>query len=271
MRPLPLLQGGIVLAATIGRACAADLLPDPGELVATLTSPQPAVRWNGFYAGVNYGWGTEHDGRLPFCVNPAGLRNGVGCVENNVPTGGVIHENYAAGGQIGYNIQFDHFVLGGETDFQFSNVSGGVWLFGDRPFPVTGGGTSRGEFEFDERHSWFGTLRARTGWVVWDRVLIYATAGLAYAHVTADAYFWFPNGSSVAGTGESTKFGPAAAAGVEYKLNKNWSVRAEFLWYDLGAVTVGSRVSPASGGFGGGKTFGTELDIFRAGVNYQVF
>jgi outer membrane immunogenic protein len=254
------------------------LLPEQGEPAPSLISPQPAVQWNGFYAGANYGWGTEHDGGLPFCVNPAGVRNGIACVENNVPTGGVIHENYAAGGQVGYNARFGHLVLGGETDFQFSNVSGGVWQFrlaggvGGPAFPVTGGGKSGGEFEFDERHCWFGTLRARTGWVVWDRMLIYATAGLAYAHVTADAYFSFPNGSSVAATGGSTKFGPAAGTGLEYALNEKWSVRAEVLWYDLGTVTVASRVSPATGAsFGGGKAFGTELDIARAGVNYQLF
>ena len=60
-----------------------------------------------------------------------------------------------------------------------------------------------------------------------------------------------------------------AGAGFEYKLNRNWSVRAEYLHFDFGSTSANL---PDLGGFTNSEFFQTinlKEDIVRVGANYQ--
>jgi outer membrane immunogenic protein len=136
-------------------------------------------------------------------------------------------------------------------------------------------------------------VRARAGYVVADRWLIYATGGLAYGHVTTNGTATspgftvlnsaFPCSGGIcpfanwsAGT---TKAGWVAGAGIEGVIVGNWSWKVEYLHIDLGNVNIsfatlpgcfGSTAScaPVRAGTGSVSSQMTD-DLVRVGFNYR--
>ena len=104
---------------------------------------------------------------------------------------------FTGGGQIGYNYQIGSFVIGLETDIQWADTDQDETV-AFLPAGVPGTFVP-GEFR-SNLSDWFGTVRARAG-VAFDRVLVYATGGLAY---TDDTTGWVVGG------------------GVEWALPVNW-------------------------------------------------
>ena len=140
------------------------------------------------------------------------------------------HLNGLMGGlQGGYNWQFGNYVVGAETDLQGSDADDrfAAWKFSNR---------------------WFGTLRGRVGYAL-DNVMIYATFGLAYGGGRVET----------AGLRETnTQIGWVGGGGIEFGLNRNWAVKAEYLFVDLSDqryVLFGNT--------------GFESNILRMGVNYR--
>jgi outer membrane immunogenic protein len=140
-------------------ASAADLGPAP---LYTKAPPIAPFSWTGFYLGGNVGWGWLKDDGDPFCINPAGVLNGLGCRTTSVPGAQIDGNGVIGGGQLGYNWQTGIWVFGVETDFQGSDIKGSVNIPG--PFATVGGGAPGGTaFIADEMLDWFGTLRGRLG------------------------------------------------------------------------------------------------------------
>jgi outer membrane immunogenic protein len=134
------------------------------------------------------------------------------------------------GAQAGYNWQSGELVLGAETDLQLSEAN-----------------ETFASYQFS--NPWFGTLRGRAG-LVFNNVLLYATAGLAYGEGQID----------FAGLSEShTDLGWSAGAGIEVGLTPNWSAKAEYIYYDLGNQTY--LLTGINNGFTSG--------LVRFGVNYH--
>jgi len=176
----------VTLAAAA--ASAADLpsqAPPPAPIITA-----PIFTWTGFYAGVNAGWGWRDSDREPVVLG--GTVPGTLFFPNSGDDGG-----FTGGGQIGYNYQIGSFVIGLETDIQWADTDQGV----DVAFIPAGAPGTFVPGRFDNNLSdWFGTVRARAG-VAFDRVLIYATGGLAYSDDTT---------------------GWVAGGGVEWALPVNW-------------------------------------------------
>ena len=190
------------------------------------------------------------------------------------------------GGQIGYNWQFSpNWVVGLEADIQASGEKGSKG-FGNSfslTTPITGYpviGTTLTDYE--AKISWFGTVRGRIGYA-WDRVMVYATGGLAYGEVKLDGT------RTVSGTigtaplnapfsiahaiGHSrTNTGWTAGAGAEVALVGNWTGKFEYLYMDLGSLddldVTQAVISSVSGGQTVTHTKYTD-NIFRVGVNYK--
>jgi outer membrane immunogenic protein len=78
--------------------------------------------------------------------------------------------------------------------------------------------------------------------------------------------------STWTGSKNATRVGWTAGAGVEYALDRNWSVKAEYLYYDLGRTTVLAPLV-AGAGAGAGVSGATRAqnngNIVRAGINYR--
>jgi len=136
-------------ALMTGAAVAADIpaMSDP----APIYSPTPmAYSWTGFYAGghVGYGFG-DSDG-------------------------------FVVGGQLGYNWQFNQFVVGAEADAGWADLGDGDSL---------------------------ASIRLRAGLPI-DRLLVYGTAGLGFAD--------FDDSGWVAGAGVEYAITDQLSAGLEY-------------------------------------------------------
>jgi outer membrane immunogenic protein len=274
----------LALGAPITSALAADLrLP-------VKAPPMPVVApysWTGFYIGGNVGYSF---GRDPIDVTATArsrvfrafgtpaetLTTDTGVVPFPLGAGTADVEGALAGGQIGYNWQTGAFVWGLETDLQWTGQKGGTSFC----FPVA---CLPGAFQVavDHKIDWFGTFRARAGALVDPRVLLYVTGGLAYGHVTTDATGGVVGQPFVNLSAKDTRVGWTIGGGVEGALSNNWTVKAEYLYMDLGdAPSVGASAQtifpnvPQVG-------FTTVLDttvatggrvrdhIFRLGVNYR--
>ena len=79
-------------------------------------------------------------------------------------------------------------------------------------------------------------------------MLFYGTGGLAVgqsnysANIRRTAILLNFN---VPASATETKIGWTIGAGAEYALPNNWSVKAEYLYYDLGSVTLNGTQVPA--------------------------
>ena len=105
-----------------------------------------------------------------------------------------------------------------------------------------------------------------------ERLLVYATGGLAFGHVKSSAVTSFPVPFNVQYTGsaDETKTGWTVGGGIEWALVGNWTVKAEYLYYDLGDHTVTALPQPIfPQNFNVLSTFETKGNIVRGGINYK--
>jgi outer membrane immunogenic protein len=250
-----LVVAGLAFGALIAPATAADM--------PVKAPPPPLFSWSGFYIGGNVGWGTVRDESLPYCTSPAGVLMGLGCTD--VFGGRVRGDGFIGGGQAGYNWQIGHWVLGIETDFQGTDISGSDVVTG--PFNVVGlkFQSPASTYNTSEKLSWLGTTRGRLG-LAFDRLLIYATGGVAYGDASVSQNLAFP-GVQFTSSASSTMTGWTAGGGIEYAFAGNWSAKVEGMFYDLGTITT-SAFTPSTG-FGETKSFNVEGAVARVGVNWR--
>jgi outer membrane immunogenic protein len=121
------------------------------------------------------------------------------------------------GGYVGYNWQAccSPFVFGVEADFNYLNTSPTAY---DIEPGVLGNPAETTSLE--SKIDFFGTVRARVGYVIHENVLVYATGGLAYADV------------------KHTLFDDCVGGGTEFLHDRNWVFRAEALYVDLGSTDI---------------------------------
>ena len=157
-------------------------------------------------------------------------------------------------------------MFGLETDISYVDVRNDTNVV---TIPLNGIGSLNNTFR--TRMEYFGTVRGRIGYA-WDRTLFYATGGLAYADIENSVAFFGPAGQlQFAGNNSRTEAGYTVGAGFEHAFTPNWSVKAEYLYYDFRDETVNVAVIPNSDGRGTGYNSRFENDghIVRAGLNYK--
>lgn len=107
--------------------------------------------------------------------------------------------------------------------------------------PRVGGPAS---LSHDWKFPWFGTLRLRAGYNPAENWLLYVTGGLAVGETKYSFNFSQPGAAAVPAPSTyslsqtRTKVGFALGGGGEIKLDRNWSVKAEYLYVDLGKHTI---------------------------------
>ena len=184
-------------------------------------------RWTGLYVGGVVG-GSE--ARLTTDYALAGVP--VGSVTDNTNGGfrGVGFHGLA-GVEAGYNLQFEHLVLGFETDFQFTQLLGNSV---NSRFAVMAGGAT-GVLTGQTEMSKLGTVRGRVGFAS-GRWLYYVAGGLAYGEVETSSNFTTPGAASIASDAESTPAGWTLGTGFEGALWDNWTAKFEYLYINLGSI-----------------------------------
>jgi outer membrane immunogenic protein len=123
---------------------------------------------------------------------------------------------------------------------------------------------------------WLATVRGRAGFLVTPALLLYGTGGLAVANVKANYLFT----DTFAAANESasistTRYGWTAGVGGEYALMNGWSVKAEYLYVDLGrASTTSNNLTVLAGAVAfplqtWTHTVNLTSNIGRVGINYK--
>ncbi len=206
------LVGLVAIAALVGTPALAADMP-----VKAPSAPEPAYNWTGFYVGVNAGW-TWDETTFQYDVT--------GATPATASSGGApapapfrfTPDGALAGGTIGYNWQFSpSWAFGLEADWDWTNAPGTT------PCPVI-------TFSCQSKLSDLGSGRARFGYV-WNEFLIYATGGAAWANVTNQTVLGATTGTT------STKVGYMAGLGIEAPIFQTLTMKAEWLYYDLGTAT----------------------------------
>jgi outer membrane immunogenic protein len=263
-----------IAAVSAGAAVAADL-PAAYRPPVKAVAVAPLPTWTGFYIGGNLGggWDKSSSALSATSTDPtlapalaAQLAAGVYPASLSPQGKGVI-----GGGQIGYNWQLaSQAVIGLEADLQGSGLKGSDdQVLSAATFSTTG-------TDLTKSIEWFGTVRGRVGYLVAPQWLLYATGGFAYGQTktsftTTDLTLGcFPPGISLcaAGSSSSLRTGWTAGAGVEAQFAPNWSIKAEYLYVDLGtlAMNIPTFTIPAIA-FNTSVSFREQ--IARVGLNYR--
>ena len=225
----------------------------------------PAFNWTGPYVGLHlgYGWG---NGDTNFSPLPDSDTFGMLPAKLSPRPSGVV-----GGVQAGYNYQIGRFVLGIEADFSGSAMSGSSTsaVIGTDGTPIA----DVGPLTTHQTINWFGTLRPRLGYTITPTILLYGTGGLAYGNISSSAVTdlqpLLPNVVYRASS-TGTNVGWAAGGGVEWAFSKCWSVKAEYLYMDLGSRSSVANASialdpPTQVGY----KWRTTANILNFGVNYR--
>lgn len=226
-----------------------------------------APMWTGFYVGLNAGYAFDASTSARTIGTPGFLTLVPDIAPSSLSVGG---DGFVGGAQIGYNWQSGSIVFGVETDIQYVDSSGGSSFTG---IPVLNTPlTTRATANLD----YLGTLRARLG-VAFGSALVYATGGLAYGGTDLNASVVADLDPTLAwrGSSSSTSVGWTLGGGIEYMFTRNLSLKAEYLYYDLGDETVSAlgnatvRSVPALDGIDYVAKADFSGSIVRVGLNYR--
>jgi outer membrane immunogenic protein len=215
-------------AADMGRARGG---PPPPSMIA----PTPISQWNGFYVGLNggYGWGQSSH---------------TSTVAPGTSTGDFDTEGGLFGATVGYNYNAGSFVVGLEADLAVTWIDGSGTFTGGPLAGFAPPGTATSQLR------WLDTFRARVG-IPYGPWLPFLSGGAAYGNVRG--IVTGPGGGYVAG--DDTRLGWTIGLGAEYMFGPLWSAKLEYQYVDLGTLTVI-----------GADDVRYRTHILRAGVNWHM-
>lgn len=258
-----------------GAASAADLsLKDTPEY-----SYAPAAIWTGVYFGGHVGGAfgdTEVEDTFDY--------NGDPFARNNIDSKGVI-----SGVQLGYNVQRGNIVFGVEADLGYLSLSGDKTA--DLPHPEREKYDPNDEIsaKYSIDGGLYGDLTARVGYAA-DRTLFYVKGGAAFLNAEFNSHYVGENCSTTrtngsCGTPNQSKFdfdksdtlwGWTIGVGVEYALNKNWTLKAEYQHFDFGSMSLGyegeytfNSKQNLKSDLEGNADIDLTVDAVKVGVNYK--
>lgn len=266
----------VALIAMASSASAADLPSHKAPIAVAIPT------WTGFYTGLNLGGGigtnspvTNSQGQIGnvYYLDPGNavpnlsqsMFGGVIANQNSMMTqSGVI-----GGGQIGYNYQWNQkFVVGVEADIQGSSIGGGSTNNGllstsSPSFYECDGACGYEQFtqggvvqqKVSAGVNWMGTVRGRVGYLISPTLLTFATGGLTYGGVYANASSFSvqtaqlnneiigpqkPVTIGLYGTANQTDtlVGWNAGGGLEWMFMTDWSLKAEAIYWNMGNMNL---------------------------------
>jgi outer membrane immunogenic protein len=256
--------------------------------------------WTGCYVGVNggYGWNSGRSGYqdsnaigdpinslpAPFSIFGVPTLAYIPTPSRTSGSGGLV------GGTGGCNYQSRQWVVGFEADIDWADISGtsntsansGAKQFAEGVGTFSGTNTVGTAIEQNSLR-WLSTIRARGGVLVSDRLLVFATGGLALGGIKSQGSvntFSGPFGSlgiDWSGSSTSVRVGGVVGGGLEWALWNRTTVKAEYLWYTFGNVShplncsydVGPSCFPDTFPTLGSTSSSVFGSIVRVGLNYK--
>jgi outer membrane immunogenic protein len=223
----------------------AGLAADLPVKAPVMPPPPPLFSWTGFYLGGNIGaaWGHR---------DVTDLTRGLAFTQSS-------NGRFIGGGQIGYNWQFNNFVIGAEADADWlsHNNNSGTGII------VPGVGT----IVASSNSTWISTAAARFG-IANDHWLFYGKAGGGWVGTSNLTVTNLTTGRSITGTNSGTSSGFLVGGGVEYAITNNWTVKAEYDYLGLSRRTF---IVPVGSPFFIGDNFrsgGRNVQMAKIGFNY---
>jgi opacity protein-like surface antigen len=251
---------------------------DPERDFFALAAPDglaraPAPSWRDVYVGLNGGgaWSSPQSNVAVVPVGPAAASGPVAAastiVDRNNSLGGFI-----GGFQFGANWRFDNNIVAGvETDLHA--VSGNTDTKWQASQTTVGGETFANYGQRTATLSYLGTLRGRLGYLVTPTVQVYGTGGLSYGGIVSNTALYTQRVGAASPTqtnpfSQATLVGWTAGGGVEWALSPNWSVKVEYLRYDLGESAAWA-LGPATNFYQYGAVNQTNFagNLVHAGLN----
>jgi outer membrane immunogenic protein len=200
-------------------------------------APLPVFTWTGFELGAQVGGGAGRSS-----VNVEGAFAPVPAFPLFPSSASYGSSGVFGGIHVGFNYQFaGPIVAGVQLEYNFAGITGNT----SAP-PLNYLNTAIRQF---------GSADARLG-VAFDRLLIYAIGGFAYADLD--------NQIQLRGLGLGTtdffavnRYGFDVGGGLEYNFYGNWTARAEYRYYDWGTLGFNSPgfLSPVNAILGGALAF----------------
>jgi outer membrane immunogenic protein len=261
------LLGAIATVALSSTAFSADL-PARTYTKAPAAVPVSTYDWSGCYVGGNVGAAFDRSDFSTVLSPGVPGANHLGAASRRdvnafFPVSGQ-STGFTGGGQVGCNWQSGAFVAGLEGDFNFS---------GAKPSVTTNGLVG---FSFSATNSlktdWFATIRPRLGWAS-DTTLFYATGGLAVARLKYDLVYTDTLPDAIGGaSGAQTRLGWTVGGGIEHAVNRNWTVKVEYLYSKFNSVAATGVISTQSIGPFTNVVDGSgdlRMQVVRVGFNYK--
>jgi outer membrane immunogenic protein len=233
------------------------------DLAVYKAPPAPVFSWTGCYVGATAG-GTQATSSDTWAPNPAGLSFIPQIASATAAS--VKASGFAGGAELGCNYQWSPWlVVGVEGDFQATQLSWGR---------AGAASTPTGLEPFNESFTsrWFSTIRGRAGYAS-GNWLFFGTAGVAFADLGFTDSISFPTSGTInAMSGNTTATGWTAGGGIEWAFARQWSIKAEYLYVDVGGLTYASANSAAFS-FPASTIVHTHGDLKenlgRIGINYK--
>jgi outer membrane immunogenic protein len=278
---------GALAALVVGSVGAAAQAADLPSYKAPPPPLPPAFTWTGLYGGVNIGYAfgdnSRETGGLGYLTGiPVIGAATVAPFGSSWSVGQNLH-GIAGGAQLGYNYQFNPWlVLGAEADIQATDAvshSNAIVGLADAT------GTHLQSMNSTKNVDWFGTVRGRVGFTLpsMPNLMVFGTGGFAYGQVVNNVGFadnFLNLGISAIGHGyyDNTRVGWTAGGGIEWSpsMFPSWSLKAEYLYVDLGSTTANSVPLNALPGVAAGipafaatHNSPTRFQVVRAGINWH--
>jgi outer membrane immunogenic protein len=237
----------------------------------------PAYDWTGFYIGATLGGG-EQGSSTGYSAVP-GFVNSVSLIQPALANGSLATNTKERGAGVlggltlGYNLQLASWLVGVECDFSGTSfdAKSSVTPAPAQFFPPL-------TTTMENRTEWLSTVRARVGALVSPQTLLFVTGGLAVGEIKSTANI-IPginicanNAFCSTGTSDQIRAGWSAGVGGEYLFAPNWTLKVEYLHYDLGRFSYNANIVAIFAGAGlPNATASTHVygDIGRLGVNYK--
>jgi outer membrane immunogenic protein len=236
-----------------GAAYAADMgVP----MKAPPPAPIPYTNWQGFYVGGLVGVGRLNESAVVTDSAASKISSGALCGTYGASTCSYSATGVVAGVEVGYDWQNRYFVYGVAADWTWTGLK--------RTRTEASGLTV---FTHQAKVDWLASFRGRMGLAV-DDTLVYFTGGLALGELKSSGSFSDSAGVQSAVALSKTQVGWVAGLGVEHKFNQNWSIKAEYLYYDLGHASA-SNNNLEHAGVTYTTDFFHEIHVGRVGLAYH--
>jgi len=235
--------------------------------------PSSSFTWTGFYVGVNVGHGSSDGDTFVNPLPTAAIFVNLAPQTLNLDPSGSL-----GGGQVGYNHQFGHFVLGVEADIDAAGIQETTLVTpiiqnNGTPFPGTPPGN---DITVHQNTDVISTVRPRFGFA-FGHFLLYGTGGLAIAHIgyTANTDFHPVGTETYTANFSKTQKGWAAGGGAEVAIGGGFSLKGEYLRYDVGSrqsftANPAPPFPPSAPPFQIAYTWHTSsAQLFRFGANFR--